>query len=215
MTEKEGNKQLQNEQKEHQSSRFFSLDLIRAFACYMVLHYHSGQFYVNTTFLPYVKIKKGPGLFWHGIMNAFCRPCVPLFVMLSGYLLLPIKKDTKTFLKTRLSRTVILFVIWAVFYAFYYYFKGNYDLHTAIVNAFSTFINWGVYLGHTWYMYMIIGLYLFMPIVSPWVKQASFNDFLYFLGLWGVTGLFPYIHVYIKEIWGECYWNSTPMMYYF
>lgn len=27
--------------------------------------------------------------------------------------------------------------------------------------------------GHLWYIYMLIGLYLFMPVLSPWLKQTG------------------------------------------
>jgi peptidoglycan/LPS O-acetylase OafA/YrhL len=37
----------------------------------------------------------------------------------------------------------------------------------------------------------------------------------FFLVLWGVTLLLPFIHVFFSNVWGECYWNATPTLYYF
>jgi surface polysaccharide O-acyltransferase-like enzyme len=36
-----------------------------------------------------------------------------------------------------------------------------------------------------------------------------------FLVLWAITLLLPYIHLFVSEVWGECYWNATPTLYYF
>ena len=36
-----------------------------------------------------------------------------------------------------------------------------------------------------------------------------------FLVLWGMTLLLPFIHLFFSQVWGECYWNATPTLYYF
>ena len=59
-------------------------------ACYMVMQIHSGELYYNTG--SYTgEFPKNSNMFWIGIYNALCRTSVPLFVMMSGYLLLPVK----------------------------------------------------------------------------------------------------------------------------
>ena len=40
---------------------------------------------------------------------------------------------------------------------------------------------------HFWYIYMIIGLYLFIPIIGKWVRHASEKEMLYFLIIWFLT----------------------------
>jgi surface polysaccharide O-acyltransferase-like enzyme len=30
-----------------------------------------------------------------------------------------------------------------------------------------------------------------------------------------VTLLLPFIHLFFSEVWGECFWNATPTLYYF
>jgi surface polysaccharide O-acyltransferase-like enzyme len=42
---------------------------------------------------------------------------------------------------------------------------------------------------HFWYIYMIIGLYLFIPIISKWIRNCNEKDLLYFLIIW-LLGLF-------------------------
>src|SRR6185503_19650537 len=36
-----------------------------------------------------------------------------------------------------------------------------------------------------------------------------------YLLLWAIAFSLPYIHLVFPAVWGECYWNKTPMLYYF
>jgi surface polysaccharide O-acyltransferase-like enzyme len=40
---------------------------------------------------------------------------------------------------------------------------------------------------HLWFIYTILGCYLFVPIIRKWIKYSSKNEVLYFLFLWAVT----------------------------
>lgn len=53
---------------------------------------------------------------WGEIYGAFVRPCVPLFVMITGALLLPVRQLMVPFYKRRISRVVWPFLIWSVLY---------------------------------------------------------------------------------------------------
>src|SRR5215467_7475599 len=52
-------------------------------------------------------------------------------------------------------------------------------------------------------------------VLSRWVVSASRGSMQLFLVLWAVALSIPYIHLYFPQIWGEAFWNSTPMLYYF
>jgi len=76
--------------------------------------------------------------------------------------------------------------------------------------------HFSVYAVHMWYIYMLIGLYLFMPILSCWMERSDKKDMRLFLLFWGVTLFFPYVYEFIgKYFWGTCSWNSFSMLYYF
>ena len=67
-----------------------------------------------------------------------------------------------------------------------------------------------------WYIYLLIGLYLYLPIFSAWVEKASEKAKLWFLVAWGVSTLLPYYYQFVSPyIWGGCSWNSFNMLYYF
>ncbi len=122
------------------------------------------------------------GNFW----DALSRPAVPLFVMLSGFLLLSKDYPLADFLKRRFSRVVVPALVWMAIYSFY-----NYQSHGVpdnFTSALKGIVNGPVHY-HLWYVYLIIGLYLTYPVLRPWIKQASERDFLYFfavciLGTW-------------------------------
>lgn len=194
------------------TTRNFSLDLLRVVACYMVIQVHAGEFFyigANGTVINDINS------FWVAIYNSLFRAAVPLFVMITGYFLLPLNMEMKPFFKKRFSRVLIPFVIWCALYAVYFFCMGQSDLRTTLTNITHIVINYGVEVGHLWYVYMLIGIYLFIPVISPFLKTASKKVLEFYLIMWAVTLLLPYLHTIYPTIWGECFWNNTPMLYYF
>lgn len=192
--------------KDNKKKRYFGLDLIRVLACYLVMQTHVGELYYigeNGEFLSHEKN------IWPAIFNSLSRVCVPLFIMISGYLLLPMKTDYKTFLKRRFTRISSPFFIFCVFYDIYFYIIGKIELSDMFLNIPKIFINYGTEIGHLWYIYMIMGIYLYIPIISPWIRTAEKSHFYYYFIIWFITLFSKYIHLKFPEIWGECYWNNT------
>ena len=119
------------------------------------------------------------GNFW----NSLTRPAVPLFVMLSGYLLLGKDYPLPDFLKRRFSRVVIPTIFWMLIYCFYNFMaKGS---PATLGEALKSIVTGPVHY-HLWFIYLIIGLYLVYPILRPWVRTASNQDFLYFFVMWSI-----------------------------
>lgn len=61
---------------------------------------------------------------WGAAYGSVLRPCVPLFVMITGALLLPVKGDTGAFYKKRISRVFWPFLIWSVIYNLFPWITG-------------------------------------------------------------------------------------------
>lgn len=203
----------------NKKERIIYLDILRVLACFMVLLLHAGD--------PYL---------WNESTQTFgaecsfycalLRPCVPLFIIISSILLLPLKTDTSTFLKRRFVRVVIPFILWSLIYVFLptpskIVFGGpeneltHSGMNVYLYNLMMVPINFTGTNVHFWFIYTIIGIYLFMPIISPWIRQASKKTLIYFLAIWMVTLLFPYIRLLFPQIQGECDWNEFGMLYYF
>jgi surface polysaccharide O-acyltransferase-like enzyme len=176
-------------------------------ACFLVIEIHSGQLYYIDSEGGLIKSDKN---IWPGIFNSLATVCVPLFVMISGYLLLPMKTDYSTFLKKRFTRILFPYVAFNIFYNIYFYFRGFFDLKTMLLNIPKMFINFSI--GHLWYIYMIIGVYLYVPIITPWIKTAEKKHFYYYFVIWIISSFYGYLHLIYDGIWGEAFWNKSTIV---
>ena len=191
------------------SKRYFGIDLIRIVACFLIMQTHAGEIYYIEDNGDLIRNEKN---IWPGIFNSLARVCVPLFVMISGYLLLPMKTDYSTFLKKRFTRVSFPFIAFCIFYDIYYYIRGVIDVKTMLINIPKIFINYGSELGHLWFMYMIMGVYLLIPIFSPWIKSAKKEHFYFYFVIWLISSFSCYIHLAFPQIWGEVYWNNNTVV---
>ena len=192
--------------------RYFGIDLIRVIACFLVMQTHAGEIFYIDTNGDLITDKKN---IYPGIFNSLARVCVPLFIMISGYLLLPMKTDYKTFLKKRFTRISFPFIAFCIFYDIYFFILGDIDIKTMFINIPKIFINYGTEIGHLWYIYMIMGVYLFIPIITPWIQTAKKEHFYYYFVLWLISSFSCYIHLAFDEIWGEAFWNKNTVFQLF
>lgn len=215
------------------SNRVVWLDVARLFAMFTVVCCHCADpfnFYPGGNPPPEIPL-------WGALWGSFLRPCVPLFVMITGALMLPVREETSIFYKKRITRVFFPFVIWSVIYALFPWFTGLLGLDPKIILDFFAYGGDGImrqefsaaleYIGeipfnfpitavHMWYIYLLIGLYLYLPIFSAWVEKASEKAKLWFLVAWGIASLLPYFNEFASEyIWGTCSWNAYGMLYYF
>ena len=192
--------------------RLFALDLLRVLACFLVVWQHITEcYYIN----PDLSIPTHEGMPVIGWMNSMTPIEVPLFVMISGYLLLPLKMDVTSFFKRRFTRILIPFVVWCVIYALYYMVTRGDSFMDLVRNVAHIPVNFGVEIGHMWFIYMLLGLYMLVPVISPWLVQCTKRQLQAYLGIWAFTTCLPYIHLLFPEVLGECFWNPTPMLHYF
>jgi surface polysaccharide O-acyltransferase-like enzyme len=113
------------------------------------------------------------------VIESFARWSVPVFVMVSGALLLGKDEPLSVFLQKRASKIIIPFLFWILFYEL---LKVRTDidmfsLKTAIVNIYTdkTFY-------HLWFLYMIVGIYLITPIFRPIAQNSKL--LIYFIIVW-------------------------------
>ena len=193
------------------ASRHVGLDILRVLATYMVMQIHTGEFF-------YISKAGGvintPDSHWVGWLNSLFRSCVPLFVMISGFYLFPIRNN-REFFRKRFSRVLVPFVLWCAVYALYGYARGDSTLQGALRNILKIPVNYGTEVGHLWFVYMLIGIYLFAPVLSPWTQTAGRRAMEGFLLLWAIASSIPYIHLVFPEIWGEAFWDVNPTLYLF
>lgn len=178
------------------TQRDYSLDIIRIAACLLVVLMHSPMPSENAS---------GPFLLALSYLTA---PCIGLFFMVSGALLLPVKYDYCTFLRRRLSKIVVPTLAWTAIYFCLkiYYSESEIDIVQSVLSVPFSAQGHGI----LWFMYTLIGLYLLAPILSAWVQVAKDSELRLVLILWAVTLCYPLIEGYIQITTG-----TTGILYYF
>ncbi|RZT21546.1 acyltransferase [Fictibacillus sp. BK138] len=139
------------------------------------------------------------------IIDSSARWSVPVFVMVSGALLLGKNESLSTFFKKRASKIIIPFIFWTVFYEL---FKMRTQLDMFSVEAAIKNIYSGKAYYHLWFLYMIVGIYFVTPIFRP-IAQNS-RILVYFVVVWFLLTLenviyyFTSIHIGFKMgmFWG-------------
>lgn len=198
------------------------LDFLRVTACFLVMTVHATEpFYLGGDG---TLVLSAADAFWVSLFEGIARCCVPLFVIASGYLQLPLKYDTWTFFRRRFVRVVVPMVLWTLVYALVY--------GSPVANIKGLLLNFNYAAGHLWFVYMLLGLYLIMPLLSPWLEKVSRRELGVYLGLWALTLCIPFVReyagglapmIYAKDglpapalfpLWGEASWNPFGLFYY-
>lgn len=177
-----------------QDSKF---DLLRLLACLMVIAMHA----------PLPDSAEGNGLFL-STLSYLTAPCIGLFFMVSGALLLPVRTGASIFLKRRFGKILFPTLFWSLFYL---------GCNTLMRDES---IDWLRTLGSLpfspqgnpvlWFMYTLIGLYLLAPVLSRWLNYASRTEIEFYLGLWGISLCFPLFRPVVNINTG-----NTGILYYF
>lgn len=178
--------------------RSYYLDAIRVLACLMVIVMHSP--------MPVSDPSWG---FILTLVSYFTAPCIGLFFMVSGALLLPVELSTRDFLMKRLSKMLYPTLCWSLFYIGCNVVKGTTDGAGVLTSLLALpFTAQGH--GILWFMYTLIGLYLLAPVVSPWLKLINERTLRFYLLLWGVTLCVPFLSLAFNiQI------NAEYMLFYF
>lgn len=182
--------------------RAVPVDLIRTIAIVGVIALHAANEAIAPQTMNQTEIYR-----WLivDIYQTLSRTGVPLFVMLTGALLLqPSKNETlSVFFKKRWTRIGLPFLFWGAAYFAWDYFANQQALT-------SSFIVQGILSGPSyqfWYLYMLVGLYLFTPILRIVVAHADRQTFKYFLVVWFLgTLILP-----IPELFGAYHLDSNVL----
>ena len=158
--------------------------LIRVVAVILVILLHASV--ESYTGLPLMAGQDAEYWWSTTIYDSLSVVCVPLFVMLSGYLLLQpqkIHEPIRVFMKKRFTRIGLAFGFWSVVYFAWSHYVHHQPLSfNYIVQGLLT----GPYY-HFWFLYLIAGLYLITPILRVIItygerKILKYMIFIWFLG---------------------------------
>lgn len=126
--------------------------------------------------------KLGPA--WHlaNLLNSFSRPAVPLYLMITGALLLP-RDDSLSLAvigRRRIVRVAVPLLFWSAVYILLKTFMVE---GYSITGAITALVHEPAEV-HLWYLYALIAIYLLLPLLRLIVKHASQTMILYIIGLW-------------------------------
>lgn len=151
------------------------IDFLRIIACFMVIVNHTNSsIFLNTT----------PCKTWFASLSWFfiSKSAVPIFVMISGAVLLK-KQDTP---KKSFSRFARAFIVLLISSAIYYIYYGQADLRAlSIVEFIKKILSSSSITTALWYMYLYLEILCVLPLLQK--MAASFKKteigFLIFLTL--------------------------------
>ena len=164
-------------------TRIYWIDLIRVVAVFQVILVH----------LSYVIFFKEELLSsnWMAanFYDSLSRMGVPLFFMVSGYLLLGKSEPLADFFRKRFLKVGIPTLFWSIAYLLWSVEAFRNGTMSPLGIALSMLK--AIYLGnveiHLWFLYILIGIYLVVPILRVFVSAASRRDLTYFVILWFVA----------------------------
>ena len=195
-----------------------SLDVIRALAAFCVVVNHATEFVYS------MNLEKFDGMTWSSrsfffLAFTFGRIGVPLFLLLSGYLLLPRYYDAagvKKFYKHNFLPMLGVWEIWVLIYCIFisWHYQEPFDMVQYIQKAL---LLRHAGLSHVWYMPMIIGMYLFLPYVANALHQMKGKLLaIFMLVVYAYCFVAPSVNLYqsVFQIFPEQLVSAQPDLSY-
>ncbi|ROT05865.1 acyltransferase [Muribaculaceae bacterium Isolate-037 (Harlan)] len=202
--------------------RIVFLDYIRVFACFLVMLVHAAENFYGA---PGSTDMAGPqsllltesDRLWVSLYDGFSRMSVPLFMIVSAFLLVPMREGQSAmeFYRRRAVRILPPFFIFIILYSTVPMLWNQIDGATSAHDLSRALLNFPTLAGHLWFMYPLIGLYLFIPMISPWLAKATAKEERFFIWLFAISTCMPYLNRWCGEVWGQCFWNEFHTLWYF
>ena len=170
------------------NKREYSFDILRVISMFMVVVIHVSNVYSRN----YGTISNLSYLF-SLIFNTICRISVPIFLMISGALLLD-KKYNKVKFKKRISKYIMLIAAWDVIYLIWEFFYLGITYNNIYILLIKPLR------AHLWFLYTILVLYLAQPLAKKILEKASKNmKITLFIG-WIFIAICSYINSFFASI---------------
>lgn len=140
-----------------------NMDILRIIAvlCVIGIHffYHSGYYYTTND---------NAVMYFATVLRTLCSVCVPLFMILSGFLLC--NKTLKKGYYSGIRKTIIVYILVAIACMIYKSIVGSYTLTPL---TFFTGILDFTGANYSWYIEMYIGLFLLVPFLNIIYKNLG------------------------------------------
>lgn len=164
------------------------LDILRVMACLLVILIHTPIRQYDT----YYNTPSIASAVYTVLVAVNCN----LFFMITGALLLPVTRSGRDFVKRRLRVVFPPLVVWTVIYLLEHAFL----LHNFTPRLLTSVLFHPVE-GLLWYVYVLLVIYVTLPLVSKCIAAVGKRGVEVVLALWVLSSFIPYQHgVFIEAL---------------
>lgn len=171
-------------------NRIYWVDWLKTIAIFAVILLHCASKFL----LPETVFQ--PNWYFGVLFESVSRFGVPLFIMVSGFLILR-KNQSIADVPRRLKRVIVPFLFWLFIYTI---------AKSIFMHGPNNLIDFGHFLigaildptiasVEFWFVYMIIGLYIASPIITTWLHNTSIAEIEYALIIWALISFIGFSNV--------------------
>lgn len=145
------------------------IDIARSIACFLVVVIHVSGFRFG---------QFGAGWWASNAYDSMARSSVTVFFMITGALLLSRSDNILAFYKKRVLRIVPPILFWSIVYIALFWSPGEVLVYK-VASIFK-----GPVTTHLWYLYVILGLTVFIPFLGKIYRGSSEIERIIFISIW-------------------------------
>ena len=139
-------------------------------------------------------------------------PCVPIFFMITGILILPTSceiESLNSFYKKRISKVLYPLIFWGIVYSVVPYMLNLQELTDTIKDLILVPFVYPPEIGAVlWYLYILIGIYLIIPFISSKVYNYANYQKIYLI-IWLLSSLVFLWQMYEPRVLGINEWEHN------
>ncbi|MBR3362477.1 MAG: acyltransferase family protein [Bacilli bacterium] len=148
------------------NKRLIYFDILKIVCTFLVIFNHSHWYIVDNN--RYVT------LFHLGFFN-ICKIAVPIFLMITGSLMLNREVTYAEILKKRIPRVYMGLLISTIFGCFFYKLDFGKTILMSFFGGQTSRLYW------LWYIYLLVSLYLLTPFIKSFIRNYKDKDFENFI----------------------------------
>lgn len=157
-------------------SRKTHLDILKIIACFLVIVNHTNS-------RIFLSIGISPTWFLSLSYFYICKVAVPIFIMVSGALLLKKEESYKDVYRKRILKYAAVLVIFSLLY---YLISISQNHGGFSLKEFASAMAQAPITTAYWYLYMLLGLLIMLPILRKMIPNLTDTDYIYFFILTGI-----------------------------
>ena len=127
-------------------------------------------------------------------LSEITRFAVPVFLMMTGALLLNRDIELGDFFKRRFIRIILPFILFLIIHRIVIYIIGVYYDPSYLGKVFKHPFS------YNWYFWLIVGVYFFIPILNKVVQNSTMKELEYFVLVILAGSLFYQIMLYLHMV---------------